>query len=569
MPTDLRTLLFEGLDAEALADVVGRMKPRSFEAHAVICQQGEAGDSLFLIKRGVAQAVIEEPEGRRSLGRLRRGEVIGEISLVTGEPRSASVVANVPTEVLELTRVDFAALVARHPEILANLSRILGLRLARRTQESTERRRGEAVALVTGPAGSALVADLIAATKAASPRPVAVLDSTASPAAADPTPHDSSAASVLAALDDLLDDHGTVLIVAEAGQRDLALLLEHMDRAVAVTTEAETQTLSNLPPAAAEQLEVVLLTADPASAPATANGLRVTRALDPHHPSGDVAWLGRHLSRTKLGLVLGAGGAKGYAHVGVLHVLEDAGYTVDYVAGSSIGSVVGAWLALGMSAPEIETTMRKAFDPEKVKDIFKLSLTGMSAGVDDHIRMCRETTGERTFSDLRIPLVAMAVDLGDRKPAPIREGPLWEALVASTALAGMFPPFERDRQRLVDGLALVPVPTGEVLEAGADVAISVNLMSHETLDAWPGHPPPPPPEPSRSRMLATLLEVMDLMQIDNSVRHAAMADVVITPRFGPGTWRDFHLADLFMAAGREAAQGALARLRAHTRPHSV
>jgi hypothetical protein len=71
-------------------------------------------------------------------------------------------------------------------------------------------------------------------------------------------------------------------------------------------------------------------------------------------PPADVAWLGRHLSRTKLGLALGAGGAKGYAHVGALRVLEDAGYTVDYVSGSSIGAMVGAWLALGHDSHEIE-----------------------------------------------------------------------------------------------------------------------------------------------------------------------------------------------------------------------
>ena len=69
----------------------------------------------------------------------------------------------------------------------------------------------------------------------------------------------------------------------------------------------------------------------------------------------DVAWLGRHLARTKLGLALGAGGAKGYAHVGALQVIEEAG-AIDCVGGSSIGAVVGAYVALGMGAAEIEAT---------------------------------------------------------------------------------------------------------------------------------------------------------------------------------------------------------------------
>jgi hypothetical protein len=93
-------------------------------------------------------------------------------------------------------------------------------------------------------------------------------------------------------------------------------------------------------------------------------------------------------------------------------------------------------------------------------------------------------------------------------------------------------------------------------------------MSRDELPAWPGEEPPAPQEAKRSgaRMLETIIEVMDLAQLDNSIRHAALADVVMTPRFGPNTWRDFHLADQFLAAGREEAQRLLPELRALARP---
>jgi NTE family protein len=162
----------------------------------------------------------------------------------------------------------------------------------------------------------------------------------------------------------------------------------------------------------------------------------------------------------------------------------------------------------------------------------------------------------------------MAVDLTARTSTPIREGPIWEGLRASTALAGMFPPYERDGHRLVDGVALVPVPTDAVRSAGADVVLSVNLMSRDTLPAWPGQEPPPEEGRKKpgSRMLETILEVMDLSQLDTSVRHADLADVVVTPRFGPGSWRDFHLADLFLEAGRVAAEEKLPVLESLARP---
>jgi hypothetical protein len=93
-------------------------------------------------------------------------------------------------------------------------------------------------------------------------------------------------------------------------------------------------------------------------------------------------------------------------------------------------------------------------------------------------------------------------------------------------------------------------------------------MGTEMLERWPSGPEiEPPPEKKKKRgMLDTLLEVMDLSQLDTSARHAAIADVVVTPKFAPVDWRDFQLADLFLAAGRAAALEQLPTLEALSRP---
>jgi predicted acylesterase/phospholipase RssA len=560
--------LFEGLDAVALHDVRSRMRLRQFDARAAICRQGEPGKSFFVIQRGLAQVLGGRPGSPRCVARLGRGEVVGEPASLTGEPHSATVIASVPTEVLELSQDDFSAMALRHPALLANLCRILSRRLARWNLQPAEGGRGDAVALVTGRPGAALAAGVVAATKAASPRRVAALDVAGVLPPGDVELTKPTAEDTLAVLDHLLASHGTVVVVASADQADLPVLVEHMGRATLLTTEPETRRLAAPLGPVAACVDVVILDTEARRAPFVVDGLRVARVLDLEVPSRDIAWLGRHLSRTKLGLALGAGGAKGYAHVAALRVLEEAGYTVDYVAGSSIGAMVGAWLALGMRAAEVETVMRNAFDPGNVAAIFKLSMAGTSTGLEVLTRMCRETTRGRSFEELQIPFVAMAVDLDIGRPAPINEGPLWQALLASTALPGLFPPFRCGQQRLIDGLALVPVPTGAVIEAGADVTVSVNLMGRETLPAWPGQscPASPPPARAGSRMLDTLLEAMDVAQRDASTRHAALADVTVTPRFGPGTWRDFHLADLFLTAGRLAAEEQIALLRGLARP---
>jgi NTE family protein len=307
---------------------------------------------------------------------------------------------------------------------------------------------------------------------------------------------------------------------------------------------------------------VIVVAGEDAPEPIAGHDVR-TVVLDARS-SGRIA---RELTGTALGLALGAGGAKGYAHVGVLAALEEEGYELDYLAGSSMGAVVAAWYAQGMSAAEIDETMRRSFTPENVKEMFKLSLGGASSGAAVLERVLRETTEERTFADLGLPLSVMTVDLESGRPAAISEGPVWEALMAATAIPGMFAPVERAQSRLVDGIALVPVPTGEVLELGAGVVVAVDVIGAPALPAWPGSAEPPPvlSDARRPRMLDTLLEVMDLARAEASARHAALADVVVTPRFGPGTWRDFQLADLFRDAGRSAADDALPALRALVR----
>jgi NTE family protein len=510
--------LVAGLNARELEEIVALMQEREFDAREVVCTAGEPGESLFVIVDGLADVHIRDAV----VAKLRRGDVIGEMSLVSGEPRSATVVAVVATTALELSREAFGEVVARHPHLLANVSKILSQRLAvAAARVAAPKPRGEAVALIAG-RGTPLT-EIIDAAAAATPRPVTSIDAR------------GSLAEALTSLDEALAEHGTVFLVAELEQDNITLLVDQVDRAVAVV-EDEHEHISD------PRIEVISLA------------------------DRDTAWLGRHLARTKIGLALGAGGAKGYAHVAVIQVLEEAGYTVDAVAGSSIGAIIGTWLALGMTGTEIEALMRASFTPAAVEEMFKLSFAGTSTGLAGTTRLLRESTADKSFDDVLVPLVVMSVDLEACEPAPLTDGPLWEALLAATALAGIFPPQERNGQRLVDGLALVPVPTDAVVAAGADIAISVNIISRDTLPAWPGEVPEPEQPRGRPRMLDTLLEVMDVAQLDASERHAALADVVITPRFGPSTWRDFHLADLFLEAGREAAAAALPQLQSLAKP---
>ena len=563
----VRSPLFSGLGAAELEIVAERARSRSFEPGEELCRAGEPSDRCLVITAGLVDAFGASGGDRAGavLGRHRKGATIGEVSAILGEVQPERVVASIPTTALELSASELRELVQRFPVILMNVLRTTHGRLAHARARSIERQLGETVAIAAGPSLAGVLGRLVATVRDASPRSVIAVDR-----------HFSFAGAVTAA-EDLVAVHATVLLPAELDVQAIAALLRESDRVVAlVATAADAAVLAQLrrEPGARGNVEVVLVGREavessrrwPADGPLT-----VVRACSaenaPRLAEPDLSWLARHITRTKVGLALGAGGAKGYAHIGALQVLEEAGYEVDCVAGSSIGAIVGACLALGAKAAEIDATLRRVFDGAAVAEIFRPSLGGRATGLDLLSRSLREMTGERTFAQTAIPLTIMAVDLVERVPAPLREGPLWEALLAATALAGVFPPYERGGQRLVDGLALVPVPAGAVVQDGVDVTVSINLLSRETLPGWPSGPPPePPPERRRRGVLDNLLEVMDLSQLAESERHAELADVVITPRFGPGEWRDFHLADLFLAAGREAAEAQLPALRALARP---
>lgn len=557
-----RIPLFEGLEPAAQEEMYGLLRPRHFAPGEVICREGDSARSLFIIESGSARVSVGRPQGSWTVARLRRGDLVGEMSLITGEPRSATVEAILPTTALELDQQAFGSFLPRHPAVFANLTRILSHRLAQAdAQLGWGRQHGEAVALVAGADTTWLVAQLVASTQAASPRGVLCIDLTGT-LPANTCHRKANAEEVIEVLDHSLSTHGTVLIVVGAEQP--LWLLQHMDRVLLLGNDAE---CSRAARECSRTGEVVLVSRRGWPTPRAIAGLKVVRTIDANAPDADLAWLGRHLSRTKIGLALGAGGAKGYAHVGALQVLEEAGYTVDYVGGSSIGAMVGAWLALGRNVEAIEATMRQAFTPENVASIFKLSFAGMASGTDELHRICYETTEALSFSDALIPLIIMAVDLERKRPVPLAEGPIWQALMAATAVPGLYPPYQIDSQRLVDAIALMPVPTEAVRSAGADIVVAVNLISRDTLPAWPTNVPvPEAPATKGSRMLDTLLEVMDLMQLDCSIRHAVLADVVITPCFGPATWRDFQLADLFVCAGRTAMQEQLTALRARANP---
>lgn len=176
--------------------------------------------------------------------------------------------------------------------------------------------------------------------------------------------------------------------------------------------------------------------------------------------------------KKKLGLALGSGGAKGMAHVGILRAFDEEGISFDCVAGTSIGSVIGAMYAAGYSSASMIKYLDE-LDFFAAQTIVKLTLTGKS--VED---IFGDVIGGSSFDDLLIPFAAVATDLKTGEEVVIKSGSVAKAMRASSAIPPVLKPASVNGKMLIDGAYVNSVPSDVVKNMGADIVIGVNLSAH-------------------------------------------------------------------------------------------
>jgi len=178
--------------------------------------------------------------------------------------------------------------------------------------------------------------------------------------------------------------------------------------------------------------------------------------------------------RKKIGLALGSGSARGWAHIGVIKALDEAGIRLDYVAGTSAGAVVGAVYASGRIDSLKDVVLR--LDWRKV--ISFLDVVFPKSGLIDGKKIAdfvRTNVGEKNIEDLRLPFCAVSTDLATGNEVLIKNGDIIEAVRASISMPGVFTPVKISNAILVDGGLVNPVPVSVVRKMGADLVIAVNL----------------------------------------------------------------------------------------------
>jgi NTE family protein len=274
--------------------------------------------------------------------------------------------------------------------------------------------------------------------------------------------------------------------------------------------------------------------------------------------------------RAKLGIALGSGSARGWAHIGVLRALTEAGIAPDFVAGCSMGAMVGAAFAAGR-IEELEA-WALSLDWRRVVGLVDVGLRGGVFKGDRLLNIYQGQFVECPFSELSVPFAAVATDLATGQEVWLREGKVSDAVRASCTVPGLFKPVLRDGRYLIDGSVVNPIPVSLCRAMGAQVVIAVDLGTHKArrfpLESQPpstakpqrrgffnilGSPPPQEVRPVPS-ITDTLLGAIDIMQerIAQTRLVGDAPEVLLTPQLGQFGPFEYHRAALSIAAGREA-----------------
>ncbi|MBA3943091.1 MAG: patatin-like phospholipase family protein [Herpetosiphonaceae bacterium] len=190
------------------------------------------------------------------------------------------------------------------------------------------------------------------------------------------------------------------------------------------------------------------------------------------------------MTRPTLALVLGGGGSRGLAHIGVLEVLQREHIPIDRIVATSMGGIVGVLFALGLPPDQIAQWTRRAMvmvepQPYALRNVRLLSSRARQQWLRKQFTHLLE---EQTFADLRIPVTLMTVNMLDGTEVPLTTGPLVPALLATTAVPGLFPPVPFGDMQLADGGVIDSLATHVAVEQGADKIIAVDVYPALTTD---------------------------------------------------------------------------------------
>lgn len=487
-------------DDSTLTDLETQLEWRYLSHGDLLIEQGVRGTDLYIVIMGRLRVEIEGEDGERSLIReIGSGEVTGELSLLLDTPRSANVTAVRDTLVAQLSRKAYSELVKRNPKSVAQMAVIVAKRQTGVISETPPIH--AAISYVVIPLHEGAPTEQLIHHLSQQLSHFGTTRHLTSAAAAEQLSSSQQSQSGTIFSQNVLDGNNIELLgwINELEENFQYLIyqtdptwtswtercLNQADRILLVAS-ADADPNPNTLEAKVTQLkskvrtELILVHPDNAIHVTGTSGWLTPRMLHTHHhvrlsSSSDIMRLARRIIGRTICIVFGGGGARGFAHIGVVRAIEEAGWDVDAIGGTSMGAFVGAGYANALTYEDMlsEATM---FSSRKTVFDYTLPFTSLVAGkkVTGHYR---RIFGDICIEDLWRPFFCISTNLTRAQPVIHDRGIVWRSIRASTSIPGVFPPLIEQEDVLVDGGVMNNFPLDVMRtrnESGTIIGVDVN-----------------------------------------------------------------------------------------------
>jgi NTE family protein/lysophospholipid hydrolase len=508
------TTLFRGLDPSHIQGFATEANWIRLRGGEVLFHQGEPSDALYAVVHGRLQAVIQRTTGAAPLVKpIPRGTCVGEMGMLTDKPRSATVQAVRDSELVRVPKADFARLLEQTPLIATALARTLAERLQQANQGANAAVEPTTIAVVPGSArvAMALFGERLAQALSTVAGPTLLLDrrrldrqlgaGSAEMPIQSPGNH-----RIMNWLNEQEDRYRYLVYDCDAvwsvwterslRQADLILQVHFADEPPARSDLAIRWFTGDR--ASSARTELVLLHDDHRPQPSGTQAWLEACGTDTHHHvrltrTADYERLARFLTGRAVSLVLSGGGARGFAHIGVIRAFQEARIPVDLVGGTSMGSIIAGHYALGHDVPTMTAQIREGFLKQKLYLDTTIPLVSLLSA-HKLVSMLKAMFGETDIEDLWMRYFCVSANLTRAEAMVHRDGPLWLGVRASISVPGIAPPLFHNGNLLVDGGVLnnLPADIARTIAPGkiiaVDVASKVELTGPEatlpSLSGW-------------------------------------------------------------------------------------
>jgi predicted acylesterase/phospholipase RssA/CRP-like cAMP-binding protein len=543
-----------GLSDDLLERLAGQTQEVRVPAGGWVMREGDIADSLFIVRSGRVEIVDEGPP-EAVIRILRRGDVLGELALLREGTRSMSARARRDVELLELGRGPFETLIQEAPSFALGLTRALGAQLAASRTPVAAAAPPQTIAVVGLDRGVAVqeVAERLGDALAA-------YGSVARLSSGD-----------LGVIDQAERDADRVVLCADSDPKQewTAVCVREAHLVLALTSGTPDSAWMARPTALHGCELLVSGPSVPAGVVADLQPREVQVVAEEGRRQAAVEATARRLAGRSLGVVFSGGGARAFAHLGVIEELHAAGLRFDRVGGVSLGSLVAATTAMGLEPAAAFEAFERNFVSTNPTSDFTVPVFSLLRGGKTR-RLLGEALGKRRIEELPLRFFCLSCDLVAREPVVHRTGPLAEAVWASLAIPGVFPPVATaDGQLLVDGGVLDNLPVATMARTGEGPVIAVDVTGRMGPFARPRRPGiERVGQPLRRaltgtdapvpRLGETIVRTLTVGSIDTIAAARLHADLVIAPEVEGVGMMEWRALDPVRELGRAAARRALA-----------